>query len=62
MDEFSNNKWKSGDRITCENFAFTGNSGIQVVLQDNPSSSSFVSLFLSEDFFQTITENETDLC
>ena len=55
MDEFTANKWRLGDRVIRDNFVFTGNSGIKVDIPENPSPLDFIAIFLTYDFFETVT-------
>ena len=55
MDEFTANKWRLGDRVNRDNFVFTGNNGIKVDIPENPSPLDFIAIFLTDEFFETVT-------
>ena len=60
MNEFTSNKWRLGDRVIRDNFVFTGNNGIKVDIPENPSPLDFIAIFLTYDFFETVT-HQTNL-
>ena len=55
MDEFTANKWRLGDRVNRDNFVFTGNNGIEVDIPENPKPLDFIAIFLTDEFFETVT-------
>ena len=44
-----------GDRVNRDNFVFTGNNGIKVDIPENPSPLDFIAIFLTDEFFETVT-------
>ena len=56
--EFHDKHWSNGDRNTGDypELAFSGQAGLQMEMPENPTVLDFVSLFITDDMYTTMTE------